>query len=84
MSFKYYFIGNEERIASAVSISKSGFNIQDEFIFKILLEFINTRLSIISHKRESLMKLKEAQSVNSLISSILKTKTHTKLIIMLK
>lgn len=69
---------------TSLNVKKDGFNIHDEFIFKILLEFVKTRISIITSKKEVYNKKKDANSIYHIISSILKAKTHTKLLNMLK
>lgn len=64
--------------AKQISIVKGGFNVLDEFTFKILLEFIKKRVEIITSKKDALVKKKTGGNLINLCGGIMKVSTLTK------
>jgi len=63
--------------AKSISITKVGFNLLDEFTFKILLEFIKKRIEIITSKKDAILKRKTGKNLINLIGEVMKVSTLT-------
>jgi hypothetical protein len=61
-----------------INIIKSGFTSQDEYTFKILLEFLKKKTEIITSKKETLIKKKTGKNLENLIRKVMKVKDHMK------
>ncbi|CAI2384649.1 unnamed protein product [Moneuplotes crassus] len=64
----------------SISIIKGGFNILDEFTFKILLEFVKKRIEIITSKKDAISRKKTGKNLINLLGGIMKISTLTMLI----
>ena len=63
--------------ANNISIIKGGFNIHDEFTFKILMEFVKKRVEIITSKKDALIRRNTGRNLINLIGDIMKVSTLT-------
>lgn len=63
-----------------INVIKGGFNMQDEYTFRILLEFIKKRVEIITSQKEAMVKGKTGKNLINLIGEIMRCKTHMKLL----
>jgi hypothetical protein len=58
-----------------INVIKGGFNVLDDFVFKILLEFVKKRIEIITSKKDALAKGKTGKNLINLLGEIIKMKT---------
>jgi hypothetical protein len=58
-----------------INVIKGGFNVLDDFTFKILLEFVMKRIEIITSKKDAIAKGKTGKNLINLLGEIIKQKT---------
>lgn len=61
-----------------INIIKSGFNSQDEYSFKILLEFLKKKTEIITSRKEAIVKKRSGRNLENLIRKVLRVEDHMK------
>ncbi|CAI2384736.1 unnamed protein product [Moneuplotes crassus] len=72
---------NMAATVKSISITKGGFNILDEFTFKILLEFVKKRIEIITSKKDAMIRKQTGKNLINLLGDIMRKSTLTRLII---